>query len=68
MKKNITVKDILGVEIKVGYTILATIQQRPQYVTVTSILDNGLLKINQQHYCLHPNKVLVIGEFSVTKY
>ncbi len=52
--------DLVGKEISVGDTVIAHIQNHIQYVKVTEILNNGLLKTNKEHYCLFSKKVILL--------
>lgn len=56
--------DLIGREINVGDTVVAHIQNHITYVKITEILKNGLLKTNREHYCLFPNKVILMRKDS----
>lgn len=60
MKNQIPCVDLIGKKLTVGDTVIAHIQNRVEYVKIEEVLDNGLLKTNKQHYCLFPNKVILM--------
>jgi len=59
---NIEALDLIGRKITVGDTVVAHIQNHITYVKVEEILKNGLLKTNKAHYCLFPNKVILMSK------